>query len=75
MNCATRINVATIGVIFGVSGLTHGFFETLQGNTPTGGLLINAISAGNSWTRWTEGGEGAFTIIPNTPNPPQHVRS
>lgn len=65
MNRATRINVTTIGVIFGISGMTHGFSETLQGNTPTGGLFINAIAAGSSWTRWTEGGEGAFTIIPN----------
>ncbi|GIK42936.1 MAG: hypothetical protein BroJett011_67690 [Chloroflexota bacterium] len=45
--------------------MTHGFAETLQGNRPTGGLFINAIAAGSSWTRWTEGGEGAFTIIPN----------
>jgi hypothetical protein len=65
MNRATRINVTTIGVIFGISGMTHGFAETLQGNRPTGGLFINAIAAGSSWTRWAEGGEGAFTIIPN----------
>lgn len=65
MNRATRINVATIGAIFGFSGMTHGFAETLQGNTPTGGMFINAIAAGSSWTRWAEGGEGAFTLIPN----------
>lgn len=65
MNRATRINVTTIGVIFGLGGMTHGFAETLQGNTPTGGLFINAIAAGSSWTRWSEGGEGAFTVIPN----------
>lgn len=65
MNRATKINITTIGVIFGFSGMTHGFAETLQGNTPTGGLFINAIAAGSSWTRWTEGGEGAFTVIPN----------
>ncbi|NJN65916.1 MAG: hypothetical protein HC884_03960 [Chloroflexaceae bacterium] len=65
MNRATRMNVATIGVIFGFSGMTHGFAETLQGNTPTGGMFINAIAAGSSWTRWSEGGEGAFTIVPN----------
>lgn len=65
MNRATRMNVATIGVIFGFSGMTHGFAETLQGNTPTGGVFINAIAAGSSWTRWNEGGEGAFTIVPN----------
>jgi hypothetical protein len=65
MNRATRINVATIGAIFGFSGMTHGFAETLQGNRPTGGPLIDAIAAGSSWTRWSEGGEGAFTIVPN----------
>ncbi len=65
MNRATKINVTTVGVIFGLGGLTHGFAETLQGNTPTNGFLINAIAAGSRWTRWTEGGELAFTIIPN----------
>ena len=65
MNRATRINVATIGVLFGISGMTHGFGEILQGNRPTNGLIINAIAAGSSWSRWTAGGEGAFTIIPN----------
>lgn len=65
MNPATRMNVATIGVIFGLSGMTHGFAEILQGNTPTGGLFINAIAAGSQWTRWPDGGEGAFTIVPN----------
>jgi hypothetical protein len=65
MNRATRINVATIGVIFGLGGMPHGFGEILQGNTPTGGMFINAIAAGSTWTCWSEGGEGAFTIIPN----------
>ena len=65
MNRVTRVNVATIGVIFGLSGMTHGCSEVLQGNTPTNGLFINAIAAGSSWTRWAEGGEGAFTIVPN----------
>jgi hypothetical protein len=65
MNHATRANVASIGVIFGISGITHGLAEALHGNTPTGGLLINAIAAGSSWTRWSAGGEAAFTLIPN----------
>lgn len=65
MNRATRINVTTMGVLFGFSGITHGCSETLQGNTPTNGFLINAIAAGSRWTRWTEGGEGAFTVVPN----------
>lgn len=65
MNRATRANVATIGAIFGFGGITHGFAETLQGNTPTGGPFIYAIAPGSSWTRWSEGGEAAFTLVPN----------
>ncbi|MEZ4862772.1 MAG: flavodoxin domain-containing protein [Caldilineaceae bacterium] len=64
-NRATSINAKTIGVIFGLSGITHGLAEILQGNTPTHGVLINAIAAGSSWTRWAEGSEGAFTLVPN----------
>lgn len=65
MNRATHLNVMVIGVIFGIAGMTHGLGEILQGNTPTGGLFINAIGAGSRWSRWTEGGEAAFTLIPN----------
>jgi hypothetical protein len=65
MNRATRLNVATVGVIFGFSGMTHGFAETLQGNTPTDGMFIMAVAAGSRWSRWSEGSEGAFTLVPN----------
>jgi hypothetical protein len=60
---ATRVIVSTLGVIFGISGMNHGFFETLQGNTPTGGLIIPAI--GEAQRMWTYGGEDAFTLVPN----------
>ncbi len=63
MNKATRINVATLGTIFGISGINHGFFETLQGNVPTPGLFIFAI--GEAQKMWLHGDEPAFTIIPN----------
>ncbi|MEZ4657976.1 MAG: hypothetical protein R2911_10420 [Caldilineaceae bacterium] len=65
MNRATQINVATIGVLFGFSGVTHGIGEILQGNKQTGGMFINAVAAGSRWSRWVEGSEGAFTIVPN----------
>jgi len=55
--------VATLGVIFGFSGISHGLFETLQGNTPTGGLFISAI--GETHKMWPHGNEYAFTLIPN----------
>ena len=63
MNKATRINVATLGTIFGISGISHGFFETLQGNDPTNGLFIFAI--GEAQKMWPHGNEPAFTLLPS----------
>jgi hypothetical protein len=63
MNKATRTNVAILGTIFGISGISHGFFELLQGNVPTGGAFINAIGAAHKM--WPHGDEPAFTVIPN----------
>ena len=63
MNRATRIIVATLGTIFGLSGMSHGFFETLQGNIPTGGMFIAAI--GEAQIMWPHGNEYAFSLIPN----------
>jgi hypothetical protein len=63
MNRATRTIVATLGTIFGISGMNHGFFEILQGNIPTNGLFISAI--GEVQKMWPHGNELAFTLIPN----------
>ena len=63
MNRATRTNVATLGTIFGISGMSHGFFEILQGSVPTDGLFISAI--GEAQKMWPHGDEPAFTLIPN----------
>ncbi len=63
MNRATRIIVAVIGVLLGIAGMEHGFFEVLQGNTPTDGLIIQAI--GDAHQMWFYGTEEAFTVIPN----------
>ena len=63
MNKTTRIIVATLGSIFGLSGMSHGFFEILQGNTPTGGMFIAAI--GEAQKMWLHGDEYAFSLIPN----------
>lgn len=63
MNRATRIIISTIGTILGIAGIDHGFFETLQGNTPTDGLIIQAI--GDIHQMWFYGTEEAFTIVPN----------
>jgi hypothetical protein len=61
MNRATKTIVSTIGVILAIAGIDHGFFETLQGNRPTSGLIIKAI--GPELKLW--GTEEAFTIVPN----------
>lgn len=63
MNRATRINVAVVGIMLGIAGLDHGTFEVLQGNQPTEGLFIQAISPERQW--WSYGGEEAFTLVPN----------
>jgi hypothetical protein len=61
---ATRVIATTTGVFFGLfSGVNHGLFEVLQGNKPTGGLLIHAI--GEAQRFWPLGTEDAFTLIPN----------
>jgi len=64
-NAATRTVVATLGVLVGIGSIDHGLLETLQGYRPTPGLIINALGSGYRWSAWTEGGEGAFTLIPN----------
>lgn len=54
---------AALGVFVGVSGLDHGFFEILQGSTPTPGLIVQAI--GPAQRMWVYGTEEAFTLIPD----------
>jgi len=62
---AIGVIASTLGVIIGISGMGHGFFEALQGNRATNGFIIYAVGKGNQYTRWTNGNEGAFTLIPN----------
>ena len=40
---ATRVGVSTVGAVGGFFSIEHGFFEILQGNVPTEGLIIDAI--------------------------------
>ena len=63
MNRVARIIVATLGSIFGFSGMGHGFFEILQGDVPTEGVFISAI--GEAQRMWPHGNEYAVTLIPN----------
>jgi len=60
---ATRVIVSTLGAIVGLAGIEHGFFELLQGNATTNGLVIDAI--GPAQKLWSGATEPAFTLIPN----------
>lgn len=60
---ATRVIASALGVMAGISGLDHGFFETLQGNIPTPGVMVEAI--GPAQRMWVRGTEDAFTMVPN----------
>jgi hypothetical protein len=62
---ATRIIVTILGILVGISGAIHGFFEVLQGYRSTDGFFIFAVGKGNDWTVWTQGSEGAFTLVQN----------
>lgn len=58
-----RVVAAALGACVGLSGIDHGIFEVLQGNTPTPGMLIPAI--GPAQQMWEYGTEDAFTLVPN----------
>ena len=54
---------AALGVCVGISGLDHGLFEIMQGNTPTSGPFIAAI--GPEHLMWENGTEDAITLVPD----------
>ena len=62
MNRATRTIVSVVGMLLALAGIDHGFFEILQGNAPTNGLIIQAI--GDEQQMWFYGTEEAFTVLP-----------
>jgi hypothetical protein len=62
-NQATRITVAVLGILVGLAGIDHGFFETLQGNVRPDSVMIEAIGPVQRF--WQYGTETALTIIPS----------
>lgn len=57
-NHRTSVTATVIAVLLGIAGfLNHGLFEMLQGNQPTKGFYIEAISEAHRF--WTYGTEGA----------------
>jgi len=60
---ATRAVASTLGVLVGLAGIEHGFFEMLQGNVTPSDIMIDAIGPAQRF--WEYGTESALTIIPN----------
>lgn len=60
---AIHVIASTVGILCGISGMEHGFFETLQGSVAPQTLLISAIGPVQRF--WPGGTETALTIIPN----------
>jgi hypothetical protein len=58
-----RVVAAALGGCVGLSGIDHGIFEVLQGNTRTPGMFIPSI--GPAQQMWEYGTEDAFTLLPN----------
>jgi len=64
-NSATRIVASTFGILAGLLGLEHGYFETLQGNSAPGGIYILAMGPPCQTTKAWHACEPAMTIIPS----------
>ncbi len=62
---ATRIVASTLGVLAGLLGLEHGWFETLQGNVAPDSVVINAIGPPCERATAWHGCEPALTVVPS----------
>lgn len=65
MRKATKTIATWFGLAAGLAGLEHGFFEMLQGYTPTAGLMIPSMGAPCVPEKAWNGCEPALTLIPN----------
>ena len=62
---ATRATASTVGVLTGLLGIEHGYFETLQGNIAPSSIMIHAIGPPCQPDKVWHGCEPAMTLIPN----------
>jgi len=65
MRSATRIVASSFGIIAGVAGLEHGYFEILQGSTRPAGLMILSMGPPCVPEKIWNACEPAMTILPN----------
>ncbi|NOH01810.1 MAG: hypothetical protein HND47_07535 [Chloroflexi bacterium] len=65
MRNATKTVATWLGVVAGLAGLEHGYFEILQGNIRPSGLMIASIGTPCDPAAAWNACEPAMTIIPN----------
>ncbi len=65
MRKATKTAATWLGIVAGVAGLEHGYFEFLQGNTPTPGLAFPSWGPPCAPEEIWHACEPAMSIIPN----------
>jgi len=65
MRRATRVVAGAFGVLAGLAGLEHGYFEVLQGNARPAGLMIVSMGPPCVPEATWNGCEPAMTILPN----------
>ena len=65
MRKATKTVAAWLGVVAGIAGLEHGYFEFLQGNTPTPGLAFPSWGSPCVPEEIWHACEPAMSIVPN----------
>jgi hypothetical protein len=65
MRTATKSVARWLGVIAGIAGIEHGYFEILQGNTSPDGLVISSIGPPCLPDEIWNACEPAMTMIPN----------
>ena len=73
MRSATKTVATWLGILAGIAGLEHGYFETLQGNTPAAGLMFpswgtDICDPAKLWHAC----EPAMSLLPNFRCSPNH---
>jgi hypothetical protein len=64
MRRSTRITAATLGILAGLAGLEHGYFEYLQGNVPPPGFVFPSMGTPCVPEQVWNACEPALTLLP-----------
>ena len=65
MRKATKITASSLGIVAGIAGLEHGYFEILQGNARPAGLMFPSMGPPCVPEKVWNACEPALTILPN----------